>query len=215
MSKVLLVPGSFNPITNAHVDMALAAKNKINADVVYFLPAHDSYVARKKTLIPGCCRVALINSMKNCLEDNMWALGVEITSSLPQKTYNTVALLRDMQEKVYKFNEYYICLGMDNIKILVNWYNWKRLIEEYKFIACVREGQNLDNTLKEARLTEYKDHFTEIQIPENHTSSSLVRDLCEKGKFQQAKKLVPENVYEYLIRFYDVMNRTQGGYVNV
>ena len=26
MNKILLIPGSFNPITNAHVDMALAAK---------------------------------------------------------------------------------------------------------------------------------------------------------------------------------------------
>lgn len=54
---------------------------------------------------------------------------------------------------------------------------------------------------------EYKDHFTEIQIPENHTSSSLVRDLCEQGEFEKVKELVPRNVYEYLIRFYDVMNR--------
>lgn len=26
MNKILLIPGSFNPITNAHVDMALTAK---------------------------------------------------------------------------------------------------------------------------------------------------------------------------------------------
>ena len=63
------------------------------------------------------------------------------------------------------------------------------------------------SNLKEANLMEYKDHFTEIQIPENHTSSSLVRDLCEKGEFEKVKELVPRNVYEYLIRFYDVMNR--------
>lgn len=28
MNKILLIPGSFNPITNAHVDMALAAKRQ-------------------------------------------------------------------------------------------------------------------------------------------------------------------------------------------
>lgn len=73
--------------------------------------------------------------------------------------------------------------------------------------GCVREGQNLETALREANLMEYKDHFTEIRIPENHTSSSLVRDLCEKGEFEKVKELVPRNVYEYLIRFYDVMNR--------
>ena len=71
MNKILLIPGSFNPITNAHVDMALAAKNAVNADSIYFIPAHDTYVAKKKTLIPGYCRVELINSMDNCEENNI------------------------------------------------------------------------------------------------------------------------------------------------
>ena len=112
-----------------------------------------------------------------------------------------------MNEKDYIFNEYYICLGMDNIETLTTWYNWKPFVEEYNFVACVREGQNLEAALREANLMEYRNHFTEIQIPENHTSSSLVRDLCEKGEFEKVKELVPRNVYEYLIRFYDVMNR--------
>ena len=96
---------------------------------------------------------------------------------------------------------------MYNIETLTTWYNWKPFVEEYNFVACVREGQNLETALREANLMEYKDHFTEIQIPENHTSSSLVRDLCEQGEFEKVKELVPRNVYEYLIRFYDVMNR--------
>ena len=206
MNKVLLIPGSFNPITNAHIDMALAAKKAVDADIIYFIPAHDTYVAKKKTLIPGYCRVNLINSIPNCDKDNMYALDVETTSFFPQKTYNTINQLRDEAEKDYNFNEYYICLGMDNIKTLTTWYNWKPFVEENNFIACVREGQSLDNALQEAGLTEYKERFTEIQIQENHTSSSLVRNLCEEGKFEQVKELVPENVYEYLVRFYDVMN---------
>lgn len=181
MNKILLIPGSFNPITNAHVDMALTAKKAVNADVILFIPAHDTYVAKKKTLIPGYCRVSLINSMSNCDENNMWASEVETTSFFPQRTYNTITQIRDMNEKDYIFNEYYICLGMDNIETLTTWYNWKPFVEEYNFVACVREGQNLETALREANLMTYKNHFTEIQIPENHTSSSLVRDLCEKG----------------------------------
>lgn len=51
MNKILLIPVSFNPITNAHVDMALTAKKSVNADMIYFIPAHDTYVAKKRTLI--------------------------------------------------------------------------------------------------------------------------------------------------------------------
>lgn len=207
MNKLLLIPGSFNPITNAHVEMALTAKKAVDADTIYFIPAHDTYVAKKKTLIPGYCRVELINSMPICEKYNIHALEMETTSFFPQRTYNTITQFRDEAEKSYHFYEYYICLGMDNIKTLTSWYNWKPFVEEYNFVACIREGQKLNETLKEAGLMEYKSHFSEIKIPENHTSSSLVRKLCEKEKFDEVKKLVPENVYEYLVRFYDVMNR--------
>lgn len=207
MNKILLIPGSFNPVTNAHIDMALAAKKAVNADAIYFIPAHDTYVAKKRTLIPGYCRVSLINSIPNCDRDKIKALDIETTSFFPQRTYNTITQLRDEVEKEYKFNEYYICLGMDNIKTLTTWYNWKPFVEEYYFVACVREEQNLDGALKEAGLMEYKDRFIEIKIPVNNTSSSLVRNLCENGEFSKVKELVPENVYEYLVRFYDVMNR--------
>lgn len=145
--------------------------------------------------------------MPICEKYNIHALEMETTSFFPQRTYNTITQFRDEAEKSYRFYEYYICLGMDNIKTLTSWYNWKPFVEEYNFVACIREGQKLNEALKEAGLMEYKSHFSEIKIPENHTSSSLVRKLCEKEKFDEVKKLVPENVYEYLVRFYDVMNR--------
>lgn len=48
MNKILLIPGSFNPITNAHVDMALAAKKAVNADIVYFIPRTIHMSQRRK-----------------------------------------------------------------------------------------------------------------------------------------------------------------------
>ena len=48
MNKILLIPGSFNPITNAHVDMALTAKKAVNADAVLFIPAHEHMLRRKR-----------------------------------------------------------------------------------------------------------------------------------------------------------------------
>ena len=75
------------------------------------------------------------------------------------------------------------------------------------FIACTRENENLEESLQKAGLERYKSHFQEIEIPKNNISSSLVRSLCEQGKFEEVKDIVPENVYEYLRRFYDVLNR--------
>lgn len=204
MNSILLIPGSFNPLTNAHIDMAKVAQKKINAEQVYFIPAHDTYVAQKKTLIPGKSRCRLIDE---ATPDDMSYISLEVNSFLPAKTYDTITKFREDLDKDYRFYDFYICLGMDNIRTLTTWYNWQPFVEENMFVACVREGQNLENALKEAGLTEYRNHFVEIMIPENNISSSLVRSLCEQGKFEEIKDIVPENVYEYLRRFYDVLNR--------
>lgn len=204
MNNVLFIPGSFNPITNAHIDMAKVAQKEVNAKEVYFIPAHDTYVAQKKTLIPGKSRCRLI---EEATPNDMTYVSLEVDSFLPQKTYDTIAKLRKDWDANYRFYDFYICLGMDNIKTLTTWYNWRPFVEENMFVACVREGQNLNETLEENGLIGYKHHFTEIMISENNISSSLVRNLCEQGKFDEVKDIVPENVYEYLRRFYDVLKR--------
>lgn len=204
MNNILLIPGSFNPITNAHIEMAKTAQEKVNANRVFFIPAHDTYVAQKKTLIPGSSRCRLIDEATPA---DMTFIDTEVKSFLPKKTYDTIQELRNGFDKDYKFYNFFICLGMDNIKTLTEWYNWEPLVEENMFIACTREGDNLKQAIEKAGLQKYKDHFIEIEIPKNAISSSLVRKLCEEGNFDEVSNIVPENVYNYLRRFYDVLNR--------
>lgn len=203
MNRLLLVPGSFNPITNAHIDMARAAQEKIGAGKVYFIPAHDTYVAQKKSFIPGKIRCKLI---EEAIPEDMSCIPLEVNSVLPAKTYDTVTKIRESLDQDSGFCDFYICFGMDNIRTLSTWYHWRPLVEENMFVACAREGQNLCKALEDAGLAEYKEHFLEIRIPENHISSSLVRSLCEQGRFEEVKGIVPENVYEYLRRYYDGLN---------
>lgn len=87
MNNILLIPGSFNPITNAHIEMAKTAQKAVNANMVYFIPAHDTYVAKKKTLIPGHSRCRLI---EEATPKDMTYIPTEVNSFLPKKTYDTV-----------------------------------------------------------------------------------------------------------------------------
>ena len=105
MNNILLIPGSFNPITNAHIERAKTAKEKINASEVYFIPAHDTYVAKKKTLIPGKSRCRLI---EEATPDYMTYTSLEIDSFLPVKTYDTISKFREKLDRDYKFYDFYI-----------------------------------------------------------------------------------------------------------
>ena len=205
LDNVVIIPGSFNPVTNAHLEMARDAGAAVRARHVIFVPAHDSYVARKGTLIPGKVRCRLINDAS--MKAHTFASDREVNSFLPKRTYETVSELKEQYNTEFKFWNFYICLGMDNIKTLTSWYNWEPLIKENRFIACRRENETLENALKEAGLEEYADRFLEIQIGKNRISSSLVRQLSEQGDFSRVQSMVPKNVCDYLRRFYDVFER--------
>ena len=196
MSNILLFPGSFNPITNAHIEIAKIAQEKINAEKVLFVPAHDKYVAKKKKVIYGDIRCKLINESTPA---DMYALSIEVDSVKPKKTYDTVDVVRKMNIG----KDIYICLGVDNVKTLTTWYNWKQFVKENKFVICSRNEVSLEEVLRESEVKEYEHNFTEISIPKNNISSSLVRELCSRGEMDRVKKIVPINVYQYLRRLYD------------
>ena len=193
MSNILIFPGSFNPITNAHIKIAKIAQEKINAEKVLFIPAHDKYVARKKNVISGNIRCKLINESTPA---DMYALSIETGSVIPKKTYDTVEEIR----KINIGKDLYICLGVDNVKSLTTWYNWEQFVKENKFVICSRNEVSLEQILKGSVLKNYKHNFTEISIPRNNISSSLVRELCGRGEMDKVKEIVPINVYQYLKR---------------
>ena len=129
----------------------------------------------------------------------MYALSIETSSVIPKKTYDTVEEIR----KINIGKDLYICLGVDNVKSLTTWYNWEHLVKENKFVICSRNEVSLERILKDSVLKNYKYNFTEISIPRNNISSSLVRELCSRGEMGKVKEIVPINVYQYLRRVYD------------
>lgn len=208
--KIILYPGSFNPITNAHINIANTALQKLNADKIIFIPANDSYVAKKDTLISGPIRCKLIEDIDCTLCDKKEVSYIEISgfdkygnwntyADTPPKTYNTVNLIKKLNPN----NIYYICIGIDNLQSLRTWYNWKTFIKNNKFIVFKRNGISLIDALYSFDLYEYKNNFIELEIEPNNISSSLVRNNCKLHKFDDIKNIVPNNVYNYLLEFYN------------
>lgn len=201
-NDIIFIPGSFNPITNAHIEMAREAKERVSAAKVYFIPASDTYVAlHKEILIPGHVRCDLI---REAVPNGMDVLACDVDSRLPPKTYNTIESLKESFGR--HWHEFYICLGIDNMKSLKTWYNWKNFIRENRIIVCTRAGENLNSIpIKFNNIAPR--WIEEISIPINNISSSLVRKLCRQEQFEIVKDMVPENVYNYLKEFYYELKR--------
>ena len=202
MMKIVLVPGSFNPVTNAHFEMAEAAVNLVSADILVFIPANDKYLERKNCkIIPGEVRGDLIlqTIKERAFKVPTKGYGVdfrEVDGTLDGLTYHTV----QAYQEAYPGTEIYVVLGMDNLEELTSWNSWEEFVKNTKFIFCSRENSSNDIPY---RMLEYIYNFNFISIKPNSISSTLVRSLAEQKEYDKMKEITSKAVTRYMEENYE------------
>lgn len=137
--KVVLFPGSFNPVTKAHFEIAEAAANRVNADTVIFIPAKDKYISRKNCdIIPGKDRHDLIRLSAPASDIKFFVSGIEVEDPAEDCfTYNTVEAFKLASPTT----DFYVLLGADNIPTLTSWYSWEKFVANNKFVFVSRDRE--------------------------------------------------------------------------
>lgn len=203
--KTILVFGTFNPITMAHIHIATLAKEKVNADEVIYVPAKDGFLKgwkgmESKAVMTSDIRVKL---MQEALEPLGYKVStVEIDELSDGKTYNTLAYLRE--NKIIE--ESYIVMGIDKVCELERWYMGENLVKENNYIIVDRNNTSLEEVITSSKVAiKYKDNFIPIHDSlYSDTSSTTIRDAYINKDLKSVKNLLPENVYKYLKKTKDV-----------
>lgn len=193
-----LICGSFNPPTNAHMDMGRAAQDVLGkgTDVIY-IPTGDQYIRKWKGYDPGDrmpAHVRLRLLEEACRRYDFQVSSIEVDEDDKArtygKTYNTV--------KHFGFEDSVLCLGLDNIEQMRKWYKWEDLLRRTRLLVFGREGyevtEEADAVLAKARRVDY----ATLWEGNAKTSSTLVRRLFREGKMDEVKRLVPDCVYRYM-----------------
>ena len=198
MKTLVIIGGSFNPITNAHLEMGKVVRNKLPlADIVY-VPSNINYIKHWKQVNYGdnfsskkreeLLRVAL-------LKENFLLDMRESNGELSGRTYD---LVMDYKQKGY--DEIFFCVGGDKVPEIPKWYKSNELLKEAKIILFERGGVELDLTH-----SFYKDKFDKI-IKMNisneflEISSTKVREAFYNNKLEDVKYMIPTSTYELLQR---------------
>lgn len=202
--------GTFNPATNAHIDMGIAAVNSLtdkkhqNVDIIY-VPTGDDYIRTwkgytKGSVMPGDIRVQLLAGAVK--KHQFIVSGVEVAGITDGKTYNTMKYFRTL----YPDDEFVLCLGLDNIPQLPKWYRWKELLPKARLLIFERYGEPfpMDTSVKD--IVNHAADVDVIQLPgeDMDISSTMVRKYYLEDNMAALKELVPENVYQYLYHNRDV-----------
>lgn len=177
--KIGLLGGSFDPIHNAHVQMAKYAKQQLYLDEIWFVIANDTPL-KDRTLAAFNDRCKMVKFAINAFK-NFKICTIEGESEGKSYTIDTVIKLK----KRYPFHQFYFIIGQDQVAQLDKWRNINELEKEVQLCAFERNHNPI--------ITSY--HVKPLSMPDYPISSTSVRE----GNFIDIHKRVCEYAINNLL----------------
>lgn len=181
--KTGIFGGSFNPVHNGHISMALLAKERLGLDRVVFVPANISPFKEPFKDVSPFHRVKML---EGAVRDYPFFSvdSRELKRGGVSYTYETIG---EMEKDFPEDLPFYLIIGDDLVRGFSSWYRAETLAERTRIVVLTRENEPFDL------------HFPHQNI-KNETvniSSSMVRKNILEGK--EWVSLVPSFVSRYII----------------
>lgn len=205
MEKIGLLGGTFDPVHDGHLQLALAAKNELLLDKVLLIPAAGPpHKSSEDVTAFGHRREMLLRALSG-------VEGLEpcfIEGNLPTPSY-TIDTIRLLQARDRDRIEYYFIIGVDAFADLLSWKSYMELLRRVTLIVARRKGFtdtgkliNIADTLGYRQTTSRwygTGGLRDICFLESspcEISSSRIRDLLASGCREVAG--VKRDVLEYI-----------------
>lgn len=219
MGNIIVMGGSFNPPTVAHLKLMQAALDQMpkandteNRGV--FVPSSDAYVRRKmgkqqgdgdKTVLPESLRVEMLESF----QQHDWRITVDSRElGTTEVRGHTVATLQAIQSEHPEDTVYFI-FGGDKIKGLARWRSFEAMATQFRIIVFSRgDADPLDVIRHDEILSRYESAFVVLQQPEGleGISSTAVRNRIRDR--QAMDGMLTHEVYTMLLAYLNRRDNT-------
>lgn len=176
--KIIVYPGSFDPLHNGHLLIARHTKREIGADLVLFLLSPSTVWKKVQTSFNH--RANMISAALKDEEGFELSRIEEGNEGKLNYTYLTFMRLREL----YPHDELYLLLGEDQAMAFDQWKHPELIAEQAKILVYKRKGSKVSNENFE------RFDMLEITGPLSSTSSTKVRN------FESID--VPSVVLEYI-----------------
>ncbi len=177
--KIIVFPGSFDPLHNGHLQIARSAKSQIKADLVLFLLSPST--VWKKVDTPFNDRANMINEALT--EEGFKLCRIEEENEgKTNYTYETLLKLK----YTYPEDELFLLIGADQANLFHKWQKPEEIAALATILVYKRKGSNLATN----NINTFK--MLVITGPKREVSSTAIRH----GENID----VPSPVLEYLVR---------------
>lgn len=189
--KIGIFGGSFDPVHNAHINMAKCAMEQAGLNKVIFVP--NGNPPHKTGLMAG-----------NCERLDMLKLAIHKISGFEVSDYEikkedlcyTVDTMRYFK-KIYPDATLMFIVGADSLDYIHKWNRADELKSENTFIAVNRsfdKGYNFKDNVLKCRSSGW--NIITVDMPFMDVSSTNIRNLAEMG--QDVSDYVPQKVAQYI-----------------
>lgn len=206
--RIVVLGGSFNPPTFAHLNIMLQAINELNAEFGLFVPSSDNYVRRKmvrqsknKIIYSELTRYQMLSVLDDKLETHPIMINIcEYGDDGRGHTYDTLMKIKSQ----YPEYEIIFILGGDKLTVLPKWYKNNVLLEQFHFAVIARkqaEQKALMHTIENhTKLKNIKSQFHIFNSFGDNAeiSSTLARELIVKKDWRNLAKIIPKGVLKLI-----------------
>ena len=184
-----ILGGSFNPVHDQHVQMALAAKKQFELEEVWFVPVFQPVHKPGDTLLGYAARRELLQA---AIKGGSGLRVCDIEQELGGASY-TVRTLTELQQR-YRGREFFLVIGGDSLAELHTWREIAQIAEMTEFIVIERPGNRKSSQVPTARV-----HWAECEV--SAVSASEVREKLSRHDFS-ALHLSSEVLFAILLNDY-------------
>ena len=202
MEKVVVMGGSFNPPTLAHLRLMVSAMDAVGASRGIFVPAAHAYVLKKMKRM-NCPQDTLSEAIRLAMLESFCAKDSRISVSRIQMQKAERGYDYEMLEEIqagFPGTEVYFVTGSDKLYVLPHWHRIGELLARFRILVARRGGDDLEK-IREIRpyLAEHWDRFTVFNVPDeiSDVSSSAFREKLHRMD-ESARELVTPEVWEIM-----------------
>ncbi len=185
--KIALYGGAFNPVHSEHLNIVLAAKEKLGFDKVIVIPTNISPHKKGEMSVRGKDRLAM------CRLAFEGVGGVEVSDVELKRggvSYSYVTCRHF--KKIYSEDELYFIIGADMLKTFALWKEPEEILKCVTLAVCARENaEELSGEIKKFQ-KRFKKDIVNFGYVGKTVSSTRVRTLAALG--EDTAGLVPESV---------------------
>ncbi len=188
-NKIGIMGGTFDPIHNQHLFIANSALQKLNLDIVLFIPTgkvphKDNIHITNKIDRYNMTALAINNNEKFFISD------IEINNDNTCYSFETLQKIKERTDA-----ELYFIIGMDTLYSLHTWRNLDIVSNLCKLVTFKRPNYE-DSKENKIALEKHNFEIHNIDDVSISISSTDVREKLQKG--ESVKYLIPDNVIDYI-----------------